>query len=100
MLESVNVSIFGGSSGTSTDLMGKYQLKVKANTTQKVAFSFIGFETQLVEIPMLKMGQEYDLTFNFLLIRSELTTLILKISRLELAPLKKQIQSILQCYQL
>ena len=60
-LEGVNVSIFGGSSGTSTDLMGKYQLKVKANTTQKVAFSFIGFETQLVEIPMLKMGQEYEL---------------------------------------
>ena len=60
-IEGVNVSILGSSSGTSTDLMGKYQLKVKANTTQKVAFSFIGFETQLVEIPMLKMGQEYEL---------------------------------------
>ena len=59
-IEGVNVSILGSSSGTSTDLMGKYQLKVKANTTQKVAFSFIGFETQLVEIPMLKMGQEYE----------------------------------------
>ncbi len=60
-IEGVNVSILGSSSGTSTDLMGKYQLKVKANTTQKVAFSFIGFETQVVEIPMLKMGQEYEL---------------------------------------
>lgn len=60
-VEGVNVSILGSSSGTSTDLMGKYQLKVKANTTQKVAFSFIGFETQIVEIPMLKMGQEYEL---------------------------------------
>ena len=60
-MEGVNVSILGSSSGTSTDLMGKYQLKVKANTTQKVAFSFIGFETQVVEIPMLKMGQEYEL---------------------------------------
>lgn len=60
-IEGVNVSILGSSSGTSTDLMGKYQLKVKANTTQKVAFSFIGFETQIVEIPMLKMGQEYEL---------------------------------------
>ena len=60
-IEGVNVSILGSSSGTSTDLMGKYQLKVKANTTQKVAFSFIGFETQVIEIPMLKMGQEYEL---------------------------------------
>ena len=54
------MSILGSSSGTSTDLMGKYRLKVKANTTQK-SLSFIGFETQLVEIPMLKMGQEYEL---------------------------------------
>ena len=42
---------------------------------------------------MLKMGQEYELNVQLSSNRSELTTLILKISRLELAPLKNRFKA-------
>ena len=40
-IEGVNVSILGSSSGTSTDLMGKYQLKVKQTPLKKSLFPLL-----------------------------------------------------------
>jgi outer membrane receptor protein involved in Fe transport len=44
----VTVSIVGGAIGTATDLSGKYSLTVPEGST--LVFSFIGFETQRVEV--------------------------------------------------
>ena len=60
-VEGVNVSVIGGSIGTSTNKEGNYSLAVSANRKQSIAFSYIGYKTQKVEIPMLKKGQNYTL---------------------------------------
>ena len=60
-IEGVNVSIIGSSIGTSTNKEGKYSLAVSANRKQSIAFSYIGFNTEKIELPMLKKGQDYIL---------------------------------------
>ena len=60
-IEGVNVSIIGSSIGTSTNKEGKYSLAVSANRKQSIAFSYIGFNTEKIELPMLKKGQDYML---------------------------------------
>src|SRR5690606_26358452 len=44
----VTVSVAGTTVGTATDLGGKYSLSVPAGST--LVFSFIGFETQRIEV--------------------------------------------------
>ena len=60
-IEGVTVSVIGGSIGTSTNKEGNYILAVSANRKQTIAFSYLGYKTQKVEIPMLKKGQNYTL---------------------------------------
>ena len=60
-IEGVNVSIIGSSIGTSTNKEGNYSLAVSANRKQSIAFSYIGFNTEKIELPMLKKGQDYIL---------------------------------------
>ena len=47
--------------GTYTNEMGIYQLHLKANRSYLISFTFIGYETVKIRIPMLKKGQEYVL---------------------------------------
>ena len=60
-IEGVNVSIIGSSIGTSTNKEGNYSLSVSANRKQSIAFSYIGYNTEKIELPMLKKGQDYNL---------------------------------------
>ena len=65
-IEGVNVSIIGVSSGTYTNKDGFYSLKVSANRKQTIVFSYIGYETKKIDIPMLKRGQNYKLNVKLL----------------------------------
>ncbi len=60
-IEGVNVSVIGSTIGTSTDKEGNYSLVVSANRKQTIAFSYIGYKIQKIELPMLKKGQDYTL---------------------------------------
>ena len=60
-IEGVNVSVIGSPIGTSTNKEGNYSLEVSANRKQIIAFSYIGYKTQKIELPMLKKGQDYTL---------------------------------------
>ena len=60
-IEAVNVSILDEKGGTSTNHIGEYQLKIKPNHSYIISFSFIGYQSIKIRIPMLKMGQEYVL---------------------------------------
>ena len=46
-VEGVNVSVIGGSIGTSTNQEGNYSLAVSANRKQSIAFSYIGYKKKL-----------------------------------------------------
>src|SRR5699024_5804389 len=48
-LPGVNISVPGTTTGTATDANGQYSLEVSGQT-QQLQFSFIGFETQLINI--------------------------------------------------
>ena len=60
-LPSVNISILNQSNGVSSDINGKYNIKIPANRSVVIVYSFIGFQTEKIRIPMLKKGQEYTL---------------------------------------
>ncbi|OUV76123.1 MAG: hypothetical protein CBC83_01170 [Flavobacteriales bacterium TMED123] len=60
-IEAVNVSVTGKQIGTSTNEKGAYLLQLKANRSYLISFTFIGYETVKIRIPMLKKGQEYVL---------------------------------------
>ncbi len=60
-LEGVNISIAKTFLGTVSNIDGSFQLKVNANRKQTLLFSFIGYKTKSISIPMLKMGQTYEL---------------------------------------
>lgn len=49
-IEFVNVSIFGYSTGTSTDRNGEYYLKVPANIELKIIFSHIEYQNKQIKI--------------------------------------------------
>ena len=40
---------------------GKYSIDVSANREQELSFSFVGYKTKIVKLPMLKKGQNYEL---------------------------------------
>lgn len=60
-IEAVNISVMGKQIGTSTNKKGAFLLQLKANRSYLISFTFIGYETVKVRIPMLKKGQEYVL---------------------------------------
>ena len=57
----VNISIENESEGVYSDENGLYNLKLKANRSVVVIFSFIGYSTEKIRIPMLKRNQNYNL---------------------------------------
>ena len=60
-LNSVNISIINKSNGVTSDLNGSYKIDIEANRSNILAFSFIGYQTEKIRIPMLKKGQNYKL---------------------------------------
>ena len=60
-LGSVNISIINKSSGITSDRNGNYNINIEANRSHVIAFSFIGYQTEKIRIPMLKQGQKYKL---------------------------------------
>ena len=60
-LSAVNISIINQSNGVTSDLNGLYKIDIKANRSNIIAFSFIGYQTEKIRIPMLKKGQNYKL---------------------------------------
>jgi len=60
-IEGANISIVGKNIGTTSDEKGFYSLKTSANQSQEAIFSFIGYRSKKLKLPMLKMGQTYEL---------------------------------------
>ena len=60
-LPAVNISIIDLKGGITSDNNGFYSISIKPNRSHVVAYSFVGYETEKVRIPMLKKGQEYVL---------------------------------------
>ena len=60
-LPAVNISIIDLKGGITSDNNGFYSISIKPNRSHVVAYSFVGYQTEKVRIPMLKNGQEYIL---------------------------------------
>lgn len=60
-IEGVNITLIGNSKGTTSNFEGKYKTDLSPNQKIELAFSFIGYQTQRVQVPMLKQGQSYTL---------------------------------------
>ena len=63
-LAAVNISIIDQSGGLISDNDGLYKVNIKANRSYVIAFSFIGYETEKIRVPMLKKGQKYTLNIS------------------------------------
>ena len=63
-LAAVNISILDQSGGLISDKDGFYKVNIKANRSHVIAFSFIGYETEKIRVPMLKKGQKYTLNIS------------------------------------
>ena len=63
-LAAVNISIIDQSGGLISDNNGLYKVNIKANRSYVIAFSFIGYETEKIRVPMLKKGQKYKLNIS------------------------------------
>ena len=64
LLDKVNVSVVGEKIGTSSDKNGFYSINLSANQFQKLSFSFIGYRSKIVKVPMLKQGQTHTINVN------------------------------------
>ena len=60
-ISAVNISIIELKGGITSDNNGFYSISIKPNRSHVVAYSFVGYQTEKVRIPMLKKGQEYVL---------------------------------------
>jgi len=49
-LPGVNISISGTSTGTVTDMEGRYELEINEGSAVSLVFSFIGYETRTIEV--------------------------------------------------
>ena len=63
-LAAVNISIVDQSGGLISDKDGFYKVNIKANRSHVIAFSFIGYKTEKIRVPMLKKGQKYTLNIS------------------------------------
>ena len=64
VLDKVNVSVVGEKAGTVSDKSGFYRIKLSPNQFQELSFSFIGYNSKTIKVPMLKQGQTYTLNVN------------------------------------
>lgn len=60
-LPAVNISVIDLRGGITSDNNGFYSISIKPNRSHVVSYSFVGYQTEKVRIPMLKKGQEYVL---------------------------------------
>lgn len=60
-LEGVNIFSSNTEKGSISNKNGVYKITVSANQFQQLQFTFLGFKSKKVKIPMLKMGQTYSL---------------------------------------
>jgi hypothetical protein len=60
-MPAVNISILNQSMGVTSNDNGKYDIEIPENRSIVLVYSFIGFETEKIRIPMLKKGQRYTL---------------------------------------
>ena len=60
-LPAVNISILNENIGVISDNNGKYDLEIQPNRSVVIIYSFIGFQTEKLRVPMLKRGQKYTL---------------------------------------
>lgn len=58
----VNVSVENKNSGVTSDLDGKYNIEISPNRSNVILFSFIGYETEKIRIPILKKDKNTHLT--------------------------------------
>ena len=73
----VNLAIKGTSSGTTTGKNGAYEMKLPANQRVVILFSFIGYETDSVEI-LLKSGERRELNLTLKQVSTELSSIEVK----------------------
>ena len=67
ILEGVNISVVDEKMAHTPNTKGEYSL-LKPNRSLVIIYSFIGYETDKIRIPMLKMNQNYKLDINMKLI--------------------------------
>ena len=60
-LPAVNISIINQNIGATSNSNGEYKLKVPANKSILIVYSFIGYQMEKIRIPMLKKGENYKL---------------------------------------
>ena len=70
-LPAVNISILNQSNGISSDKNGKYSLEVPANRSVVITYSFIGFQTEKIRIPMVGKKRSLNLSTSVAIILSE-----------------------------
>ena len=61
ILPAVNISVLGKSIGVISDDNGSYRIKIPANRSVVIGYSFVGYQIEKIRIPMLKKGQTYAL---------------------------------------
>ena len=60
-LDLVNISVQNKSNGVTSDIDGNFSIQISPNRSNIILFSFIGYQTEKIRIPMLKNGQNYSL---------------------------------------
>ncbi|MGY8980359.1 MAG: TonB-dependent receptor [Flavobacteriales bacterium] len=60
-LDLVNISVQNKSNGVTSDIEGNFSIQISPNRSNIILFSFIGYQTEKIRIPMLKNGQNYSL---------------------------------------
>ena len=63
-LPGVNIKVVGTSIGNSTDFDGKFELNVSEETPFEIEFTFVGYQTQIIEIDADKEELEIALVEN------------------------------------
>jgi len=65
-LQGVNVLLINQNKGTTSNEKGFYSINVQPNKKNTISFRFIGFKEKIIELPMLKKGQEFNLNIKLL----------------------------------
>ena len=76
IIEGVNISVVDEKIGTYSNTKGEYFSSIKPNRSLVIIYSFIGYETDKIRIPMLKMNQNYKLDVNMKLISNFIDNVI------------------------
>ena len=76
IIEGVNISVLDETIGTYSNINGQYSLSINPNRSLVIIYSFIGYETEKIRIPMLKTNQNYKLDVNMKLISNFIDNVI------------------------